>query len=101
MLNQQSALCLGYPVHRSLPPSRRSSSDESLLPGKAQDKPLNTRTNLSLLRATRIASNGLLCLATFGACPGPGTTSSVPIRALVRPATMHRTEDGYGPAERL
>jgi hypothetical protein len=29
-----------YPVHRSLPPTRRSKSDENLLPGEAQDKPL-------------------------------------------------------------
>jgi hypothetical protein len=35
VFNQQSALCLGYPVHRSLPPTRRSSSDEILLPGEA------------------------------------------------------------------
>jgi hypothetical protein len=34
------ALCLGYPVHRSLPPTRRSSSDENLVPGEAQYKPL-------------------------------------------------------------
>jgi hypothetical protein len=48
------ALCLGYPVHRSLPPTRRSSSDESLLPGEAQDKPPKLHAKLSLLRATRI-----------------------------------------------
>ena len=34
VFNQQSALC-SYPVHRSLPPTRRSSSDENLLPGEA------------------------------------------------------------------
>ncbi len=28
-------LCLGYPVHRSLPPTRRSSSDENLVPDEA------------------------------------------------------------------
>ena len=28
-------LCLGYPVHRSLPPTRRSSSDESIVPSEA------------------------------------------------------------------
>src|SRR5215203_1679168 len=47
-------LCLGYPVHRSLPPTRRSSSDGSLVPGKVWNKPLNPHANLSLLRATRI-----------------------------------------------
>jgi Putative transposase of IS4/5 family (DUF4096) len=52
-------------------PWERSSSDDDLVPGKAQDKPLNTRANLSLLRATRIASNGLLCLANLGAAPVP------------------------------
>jgi hypothetical protein len=50
-----------YPVHRSLPPTRRSSSDESLIPGEAQNKPLNPHANLSLLRATKMASNGLRC----------------------------------------
>src|SRR5215208_4248450 len=45
-----------YPVHRSLSPTRRSSSDENLVPGKTQDKPLNPHANLSLLRATSIAS---------------------------------------------
>jgi hypothetical protein len=62
---QQRALCLGYPVHRSLPPTRRPSSDESLVPGEVQDKPPNLHANLTLLRATRIAwiaSNGLRCL---------------------------------------
>jgi hypothetical protein len=48
-----------YPVHRSLPPTRRSSSDENLVPGEAWDKPPNPHTNLSLLRATRIAADGL------------------------------------------
>jgi hypothetical protein len=38
---QQSTSMSSYPVHRSLPPSRRSSSDENLVPGEAQDKPLN------------------------------------------------------------
>ena len=33
---QQRALC-SYPVHRSLPPTRRSSSDGSFVPGEAQD----------------------------------------------------------------
>jgi hypothetical protein len=55
--NQQSALCLGYPVHWSLPPTGRSSSDESLLPGEVWNKPLNPHANLSLLRATRLTSN--------------------------------------------
>src|SRR5918995_862839 len=48
-----------YPVHRSLPPTRRSSSDEDLLPGKAQDKPLNPHANQPMLRATRIVSKRL------------------------------------------
>jgi hypothetical protein len=29
-----------YPVHRSLPPTRRSSSDGSLAPGEVRNKPL-------------------------------------------------------------
>jgi hypothetical protein len=49
-----------YPVHRSLPPTRRSSSDENLLPGEAQDKPFNPHANLSLLSATRMASRSLV-----------------------------------------
>jgi hypothetical protein len=56
---QQSTSMSSYPVHRSLPPTRRSSSDGSLVPGEAWDKPLNPHANLSLLRATRIASKGL------------------------------------------
>jgi hypothetical protein len=51
-------LCLGYPVHRSLPPTRRPSSDGSLVPGEAWDKLLNPHATWSLLRATRIASEG-------------------------------------------
>ena len=47
-----------YPVHRSLPPTRRSSSDEDLVPGEVQDKPLNPSATLSLLRAARIVSKG-------------------------------------------
>ena len=82
-------------------PWGRFSSDDNLVPDKAQDKPLNTRANLSLLRAPRSSSNGLLCFARFGACPSLGTTSSVPIRALVRSASIHPTQDGYDPAERL
>jgi hypothetical protein len=50
---QQSTSMSSYPVHRSLPPTRRSSSDENLLPGEAQCKPLSPHGNLSLLRATR------------------------------------------------
>jgi hypothetical protein len=60
---QQSISMSSYPVHRSLPPTRRSSSDESLVPGEVQDKPPNLHTNLSLLRATRIASNGFAASA--------------------------------------
>jgi hypothetical protein len=52
-------------------PWGRFSSDDNLVPDKAQDKPLNTRANLSLLRATRIASNGLLWLANLGPAPVP------------------------------
>jgi hypothetical protein len=37
-----------YPVHRSLPPTRRSSSDENLVPGEAQDKPLNCYSILEI-----------------------------------------------------
>src|SRR5215212_3746241 len=36
-------LCLGYPVHRSLPPTRRSSSDESLVPGQVWTKATEKR----------------------------------------------------------
>jgi hypothetical protein len=50
-------LCLGYPVHRSIPPTRRSKSDENLVHGEAQCKPLNPHANLSLLRATRMAQD--------------------------------------------
>jgi len=57
----QSCSMSSYPVPRSLPPTRRSSSDENLVPGEAQDKPLNPHDNLSLLRATRMASDGLRC----------------------------------------
>jgi hypothetical protein len=56
---QQSTSMSSYPVHRSLPPTRRSSSDESVVPGEAQDKPLHPHTKLSLLRATRLPSEGL------------------------------------------
>jgi hypothetical protein len=38
VFNNRVPLCLGYPVHRSLPPTRRSSSDESLLPGEVWNK---------------------------------------------------------------
>jgi hypothetical protein len=58
---QQSTSMSSYPVHRSIPPTRRSKSDESLVPGEAQDKPLNPHANLSLLRAPRTVSNGLHC----------------------------------------
>src|SRR5215204_2738682 len=57
-ISNRVSLCLGYPVHLSLPPTRRSSSDEHLVPGQAQDKPPNPLANLSLLRATRIARAG-------------------------------------------
>src|SRR5919112_1885973 len=57
-ISNRVPLCLGYPVHRSLPPTRRCSSDENLLPGEAQDKPLSPHTSLSLLRATRLTSKG-------------------------------------------
>src|SRR5919112_1201663 len=40
-IHQQSISMSSYPVHRSLPPTRRSSSDESLVPGEAWDKPLH------------------------------------------------------------
>jgi hypothetical protein len=56
VFNQQSTSMSSYPVHRSLPPTRRSSSDESLLPGEVWNKPLNPHANLSLPRATRMAS---------------------------------------------
>jgi len=58
-ISNRVPLCLGYSVHRSLPPTRRSSSDESVVPGEAQDKPLSPHANLSLLKATRIASRGI------------------------------------------
>ena len=91
-------LCLGYPVHRSLPPTRRSSSDWNLVPGEAQDKPPNPHAILSLLRATRIASEGthyILCwlLCIGGAkryCPTPigkdiqDHESGLPRRAIPR-----------------
>src|SRR5215217_6073124 len=93
-------LCLGYPVHRSLPPTRRSSSDESLVPGKTHDKPLNAQTNLSLLRATRMASESHLGSRYVGAYPRQSTTSSALIRVIVRPATMHRTELGHSTGRR-
>jgi hypothetical protein len=93
-------LCLGYPVHRSLPPTRRSSSDESLVPGKTHDKPLNPHANLSVLRATRTASESLLGPRYVGAYPPQSTISSAPIRSLIRPATMHRTEYGHSTGRR-
>jgi hypothetical protein len=34
------ALCLSYPVHRSLPPTRRSNSDATIIPIEARSKPL-------------------------------------------------------------
>jgi hypothetical protein len=57
---QQSTSMSSYPVHRSIPPARRSSSDEKLVPGEAQDKPLSPHANLSLLRVpmTRQLSQG-------------------------------------------
>src|SRR5215207_8967007 len=55
-------LCLGYPVHRSLPPTRRSSSDENLVPGEAWDKPLNSCSMLEI-QAVFL----LLCLWSFQA----------------------------------
>src|SRR5829696_2606534 len=55
-------LCLGYPVHRSLPPTRRSSSDENLVPGEAWDKPLNSCSMLEI-QAVFL----LLCLWSFKA----------------------------------
>ena len=60
MFIQQSTSMSSYPVHRSLPPTRRSSSDENPLPGEAQDKPLNSHANLSLLRTTTMASRSLV-----------------------------------------
>src|SRR5215211_2783841 len=64
-------LCLGYPVHRSIPPTRRSSSDESLVPGEAQDKPQNPHANLSLSRATRKATKGLRVASGDGVMRSP------------------------------
>ena len=55
-------LCLGYPVHRSLPPTRRSSSDENLVPDEAWDKPLNSCSMLEI-QAVFL----LLCLWSFQA----------------------------------
>jgi hypothetical protein len=52
---RQSALC-GYPVHGSLPPTRRSGSEDHLVPGEAWDEPANPHANLAVLRTTRIAS---------------------------------------------
>jgi hypothetical protein len=57
-IHQQSALC-SYPVHRSLPPTRRSSSDERIVPSEAWDNQPNLHANPSLLRATRTASKSL------------------------------------------
>jgi hypothetical protein len=54
-----------YPVHRSLPPSRRYCSDENLLPGEVWNKPLNPHANLSLLRAARIACRSLVALVLW------------------------------------
>jgi hypothetical protein len=68
---QQRALCLGYPVHRSLPPTRRSFTDENLVPREAQDKPLSPHATLSLLRAARMASKTLRLPAEVYAKPGP------------------------------
>jgi len=64
-------LCLGYPVHRSLPPTRRSFTDENLVPREAQDKPLSPHANLSLLRAARMASKTLRLPAEVYPKPGP------------------------------
>ena len=55
-----------YPVHRSLPPTRRSSSDENLLPGEVWNKPLNPHADLFLLRARRMASKGLVAPVLYG-----------------------------------
>ena len=41
LCNQQSALCLGYPVHRPLPPTRRCLSDIDLVPKEAWIKPVS------------------------------------------------------------
>jgi len=57
---QQSTSMSSYPVHRSLPPTRRFSSDENRLPGEAQDKPLSLHSSLSLLRTTTMASRSLV-----------------------------------------
>jgi len=61
MFIQQSTSMSSYPVHRSLPPTRRSSSDGNLVPDEAHDKPPNPHANLSLLRATEMAAEGLRC----------------------------------------
>jgi hypothetical protein len=89
-----------YPVHRSLPPTRRSSSDENLVPGEVQDKPPKPHAKLSLLRAERIASKGLHCPRYVEVSPRSDTTSSASIRVLARLATMHRTEDGHSTGRR-
>jgi hypothetical protein len=56
---QQSTSMSSYPVHRSLPPTRRSFTDENLVPREVQDKPLSPHAKLSLLRAARMASKTL------------------------------------------
>jgi hypothetical protein len=69
------ALC-SYPVHRSLPPTRRSSSDGSVVPGEAQDKPPNPHAKLSLLRATRIVPAVTIYYVFGSYCSGMDRTCS-------------------------
>jgi hypothetical protein len=69
-----------YPVHRSLPPTRRSSSDENLLPGEVECKPLSPHGNLSLLRATRRPLRGLRRPVAFGV--GQGQAAQTILGAL-------------------
>ena len=81
MFFQQSTSMSSYPVHRSLPPTRRSGSDENLVPGEVWNKPLNPHANLSPLRATRLASNER---------EGLGGRGKIPLKSVVR------TGDGRG-----
>jgi hypothetical protein len=49
-----------YPVHRSIPPTRRSSSDGNLVPGVAWGKPLNCYSTLEIQAVFLLLCLGLL-----------------------------------------
>ena len=93
LYNQQSALCLGYPVHRPLPPTptRRYLSDVGIVPKEAWIKPVSGVHVLAKLWGNGIGVllRSVCVLANIYAAPldvvltrmlRAGTQGAIPVR---------------------